>query len=226
MQIPFIAGAKTVNVTSKNINQKLKGNIKMIWIIIGLIISFFIWQQLIHEKATKISFGECLVTILISSLVIVMVSIIPAIFVDYTDIKYSYNDLESSTRIIALKDNNYTEGQFFLGCGSINNSNYYCYYTETNNGDIEYNQISTNDNVKLRYCSNEEQPKVEVYNKVAQTILIKKPTISTSSFLSYIRYYKYNVDDVVNTSISPTLHQTIIYIPEESIQKEYNIDLE
>ena len=198
----------------------------MIWIIIGSIISFFIWQQLIHEEKTKISLGECLVTILISSFVIVTVSIIPAIFVNYTDIKYSYNDLESSTRIIALKDNNQTEGHFFLGCGSINNSNYYCYYTKTNDGDIEYNQISINDNVKLRYCSNEEQPKVEIYNQVAQTILIKKPTISTSSLLSYIRYYKYNVDDVVDTSISPYNHQTIIYIPEGSIQQEYNIDLE
>lgn len=84
----------------------------MIWIIIGLVISFFIWQRLIHEKATKISFGECLFTIAISSVVIIIVSTIPTIYVDYTDIKYSYNDLESSTKIIALKDNNRTEGQF------------------------------------------------------------------------------------------------------------------
>lgn len=198
----------------------------MIWIIIGLVISFFIWQRLIHEKATKISFGECLFTIAISSVVIIIVSAIPAIFVDYTDIKYSYNDLESSTKIIALKDNNRTEGQFFLGCGSINNSNYYCYYTETNDGNIGYNQISTNDNVKLRYCSNKEQPKVDIYNEVAQTILIKKPNFLTSSLFSYIEYYKYTVGDVVDTSISSRHQQTIIYIPEGSIQQEYNIDLE
>lgn len=113
-----------------------------------------------------------------------------------------------------------------MGCGSINNSNYYCYYTETNDGNIEYNQISTNDNVKLRYCSNKEQPKVDIYNEVAQTILIKKPNFLTSSLFSYIEYYKYTVGDVVDTSISSRHQQTIIYIPEGSIQQEYNIDLE
>lgn len=198
----------------------------MIWIIIGLVISLWIWFSLIHTKGTKIYFGECIVILIVILTAGSVSTLFGDAIISYTDTEYSYNDLESSTKIIALKDNNRTEGQFFLGCGSINNSNYYCYYTETNDGNIEYNQISTNDNVKLRYCSNKEQPKVDIYNEVAQTILIKKPNFLTSSLFSYIEYYKYTVGDVVDTSISSRHQQTIIYIPEGSIQQEYNIDLE
>lgn len=200
----------------------------MIWIIIGLVISFFIWQRLIHEKATKISFGECFFTIAISSVVIIIVSTIPTIYVDYTDTEYSYDDLESSTKIIALKDRNTTEGNFFLGFGSIDNSDYYCYYTENDAGDIKFNKISINDNVKLRYCSNGEQPNVKIYNLVERKILVKEPNIWTSPLPDYICYHKYNVGDVVETS-SSTYHnhqQTVIYIPEGSIEQNYKIDME
>lgn len=200
----------------------------MIWIVIGLVISLWIWFSLIHTKGTKIVFGEWIVIIVMICTSAACVTVSGIFFTSYTDTKYSYDDLESSTKIIALKDRNTTEGNSFLGFGSIDNTDYYCYYTENDAGDIEFNKISINDNVKLRYCSNGEQPNVKKYNQVRQVILVKEPNIWTSPFPSYISYHKYSVGDVVETSSSSHSYfqQTIISIPEGSIEQNYKIDIE
>ena len=164
----------------------------MIWIVIGLVISLWIWFSLIHTKGTKIYFGECIVIIITICASVACVTVVGGCFISYTDTEYSYDDLESSTKIIALKDRNTTEGNFFLGFGSIDNSDYYCYYTENDAGDIKFNKISINDNVKLRYCSNGEQPNVKIYNLVERKILVKEPNIWTSPLPDYICYHKYN----------------------------------
>lgn len=202
----------------------------MIWIIIGLIISFFVWHFLIHTDGTKLDFVEITVVLLITLYSVSCVTLVASIITltSYTDTEYSYDELESSTKIIALKDRNTTEGDLFLGFGSIDNSDYYCYYTENDAGDIEFNKISTNDNVKLRYCSTEEQPSVKIYNQIKQEILVKEPNIWTSPLSSYISYHKYSVGDVVETT-SSSYHnhqQTVIYIPEGSIEQNYKIDME
>lgn len=145
-----------------------------------------------------------------------------------TEKQYSYDKLVSSSKIIALKDNNLLSGTFFLGFGSIDNSDYYYYYTENDAGDIKFNKISTNDNVKLRYCSSEEQPNVKIYNQVKKEILVKEPNIWTSSLIDCIYYHKYSVGDVIKTSSSTYFNhqQTVIYIPEGSIEQNYKIDME
>lgn len=200
----------------------------MIWIIIGLVGSLLIWYFLIHIKGTKVVFGEWIAIIMMALCAVLCITVATDIFTSYTDTEYSYDDLESSTKIIAHKDRNTTEGNFFLGFGSIDNSDYYCYYTENDAGDIKFNKISINDNVKLRYCSNGEQPNVKIYNLVERKILVKEPNIWTSPLPDYICYHKYNVGDVVETS-SSTYHnhqQTVIYIPEGSIEQNYKIDME
>lgn len=143
----------------------------MIWIIIGLVISLWIWFSLIHTKGTKIYFGECIVILIVILTAGSVSTLFGDAIISYTDTEYSYDELDSSTKIIALKDRQTTEGNFFLGFGSVDNSNYYCYYTENDAGDIEFNKVSANDNVKLRYCSNEEQPNVKIYNKVQKKFL-------------------------------------------------------
>lgn len=199
----------------------------MIWIVIGLVISLWIWFSLIHTKGTKIAFGEWIVIITICASV-ACVTVVGECFTSYTDTEYSYDELDSSTKIIALKDRNTTEGNFFLGFGSVDNSDYYCYYTENDAGDIVFNKISTNDNVKLRYCLNGEQPNVKIYNQVKQEILVKEPNIWTSPLPDYISYHKYSAGDVIKTSSSPyhNHQQTVIYIPEGSIEQNYKIDME
>ena len=200
----------------------------MIWIAIGIIITLGIWYFLIHIKGTKIFFGEWIAILLITLCAVSSCTLLGDVFISYTDTEYSYDELDSSTKIVAIKDRNTTEGNFFLGFGSVDNSDYYCYYTENDAGDIVFNKISTNDNVKLRYCSNGEQPNVKIYNQVKQEILVKEPNIWTSSLPDYLCYHKYNVGDVVKTS-SSTHHyyqQTVIYIPEGSIEQNYKIDME
>lgn len=200
----------------------------MIWIITGLVISLWIWFSLIHTKGTKIYFGECIVILIMILTAVSACTLFGDAIISYTDTEYSYDELDSSTKIIALKDRQTTEGNFFLGFGSINNSDYYCYYTENDAGDIKFNKISINDNVKLRYCSNGEQPNVKIYNQVKQEILVKEPNIWTSPLSDYISYHKYNVGDVVKTSSSTYYNnqQTVIYIPEGSIEQNYKIDME
>ena len=200
----------------------------MIWIIIGLVGSLLIWYFLIHTKGTKIFFEEWIVILITIFSAVFVCTLLGYAFNFYTDTEYSYDELDSSTKIIALKDRQTTEGNFFLGFGSIDNSDYYCYYTENDAGDIVFNKISTNDNVKLRYCSSEEQPNVKIYNQVKKEILVKEPNIWTSSLIDYIYYHKYSVGDVIKTSSSTYFNhqQTVIYIPEGSIEQNYKIDME
>ena len=200
----------------------------MILIAIGIIITLGIWYFLIHIKGTKIFFGEWIAILLITLCAVPSCTLLGDVFISYTDTEYSYDELDSSTKIIALKDRNTTEGNFFLGFGSVDNSDYYCYYTENDAGDIVFNKISTNDNVKLRYCSNGEQPNVKIYNQVKQEILVKEPNIWTSPLPDYISYHKYSAGDVIKTSSSPYYNhqQTVIYIPEGSIEQNYKIDME
>lgn len=200
----------------------------MIWIIIGLVISLLIWFSLIHTKGTKIYFGECIVILIMILTAGSVGTLLGDVFISYTDTEYSYDELDSSTKIIALKDRQTTEGNFFLGFGSIDNSDYYCYYTENDAGDIKFNKISINDNVKLRYCSNGEQPNVKIYNQVQKKVLVREPNIWTSPLPDYISYHKYSAGDVIKTSSSPyhNHQQTVIYIPKGSIEQNYKIDME
>lgn len=200
----------------------------MIWIIIGLVISLWIWFSLIHTKGTKICFGECIVILIVILTAGSVSTLFGDAIISYTDTEYSYDELDSSTKIIALKDRQTTEGNFFLGFGSVDNSNYYCYYTENDAGDIEFNKVSANDNVKLRYCSNEEQPNVKIYNQVQKKVLVREPNIWTSPLSDYISYHKYSAGDVIKTSSSPYYNhqQTVIYIPKGSIEQNYKIDME
>lgn len=108
----------------------------MIWIIIGLVISLWIWFSLIHTKGTKICFGECIVILIVILTAGSVSTLFGDAIISYTDTEYSYDELDSSTKIIALKDRQTTEGNFFLGFGSVDNSNYYCYYTENDAGDV------------------------------------------------------------------------------------------
>lgn len=160
--------------------------------------------------------------IFISCFIAIIVSVVNPM----TEKQYSYK-LASSSKIIALKDSNALDGTLFLGCGSINNDEYYCYYTVSTEGDIEFNKLSaTHDNVKLRYCGDNEQPRVETYYETVNTVLVEQPNIWTTAITDYFSYRKYSVGDVVDNQIIDWHQQTIIYIPEGSIEQNYKIDME
>ena len=84
----------------------------MIWIIIGLVISLWIWFFLIHTKGTKIVFGEWIAILIVIFSAVSVCTLLGDCFISYIDTEYSYDELDSSTKIIALKNRNTTEGNF------------------------------------------------------------------------------------------------------------------
>ena len=137
--------------------------------------------------------------------------------------------LVSSEEIIALNLDRSTEGEFFLGCGSIKNEPYYFFYTQDKDDNIKLNKIHY-DEVVLKYCTQEEVPKVEKYAEINQNILISKPSLWNNTLMEYSLFKKYDVGDVVNDNSKPILFETpsvktIIYIPEGSIQNNFDVSL-
>lgn len=137
--------------------------------------------------------------------------------------------LVSSEEIIALNLDRSTEGKFFLGCGSIKNEPYYFFYTQDKDDNIKLNKIHY-DEVVLKYCTQEEVPKVEKYAEINQNILISKPSLWNNTLMEYSSFKKYDVGDVVNDNSKPILFETpsvktIIYIPEGSIQNNFDVSL-
>jgi hypothetical protein len=100
--------------------------------------------------------------------------------------------------LIQLKLNSKVEGSFFLGCGSIENNQYYFGYTKDENGEISLNKYAT-DYAKIVYT--EDVPKAqtihkEPVNKIWSNIFV----------LLYKDYYR-------------------IFIPEDSIISSYDVNI-
>lgn len=138
--------------------------------------------------------------------------------------------LVSSKEIIALNLDTSTKGEFFLGCGSIENEPYYFFYTQDKNNNIKLNKIHY-DEVILKYCTQGETPKIKKYSEIDQNILVSKPSLWNNTLMEYFSFKKYNVGDVVNDNSKPLLFETpstktIIYIPEGSIQNNFDVSLD
>lgn len=74
-------------------------------------------------------------------------------------------------------------------------------------------------------------PKVEKYTEINQNILTSKPSLWNNTLMEYFSLKKYDVGDVVNDNSKPFLFETtptktIIYIPEGSIQNNFDVSLE
>ena len=136
------------------------------------------------------------------------------------------DELINSQEIIALTLESSQKGEFFLGCGSISGEPYYFYYTQDQNNNIKLHKIKADD-VTLRYCANKETPKIEEYTTIDQCVLTKKPTFWDNFFLEYSKYKDNNAGDVVSehpsTFFADEITKTVIYIPEGSIQNNYNV---
>lgn len=149
-------------------------------------------------------------------------------------------ELVASQEIVALKDNSNVSGQFFLGSGSVNQEEYYVYYTVTEHGykKEKLSADSTLHPVYIKYISDNETPHIDLYSTVTRKTLTKAPN-SWLSLIHYFEYKNYKVGDVVEETVnSPNVLQASgdnnyydnfrieIYIPEGSIQENYVIDLE
>ena len=85
------------------------------------------------------------------------------------------------------------------------------------------------DEVTLKYCTDDETPRVEEYVAVSQKILTSKPTFWNNTFREYFLYKNYNVGDVVSetsaTMRGDDIVKTVVYIPEGSIENNYDVSL-
>lgn len=130
--------------------------------------------------------------------------------------------------VIALNLDNSKEGRFFLGYGSVGNESYYVFYTKDNDGNINLQKVRS-DEVTLKYCTDDETPKVEEYVAVSQKILTSKPTFWNNTFREYFLYKNYNAGDVVSetsaTMRGDDIVKTVVYIPEGTIENNYDVSL-
>lgn len=134
-----------------------------------------------------------------------------------SETKEEYKLVESHN-IIALQDSSNTSGTFFLGCGTVGSSMYYCYYIDTDDG-YKYQQIKVSSDdvdVSIKYCKEKETPHIEKYDKY---------TIVTSN-----KDWGWVFNPAL---IAPRANQSVlsaqkiyIYLPEGTIDENYKVDLQ
>lgn len=170
----------------------------MIWFILGLIIAVII---IVVEFCDGLySFGEIigvpmlilLMAFLLSSIAYFVSSLVTSCF---AEIEYN---VESDTKIIALKDNQNVSGSFYLMGGYINEDLYYYYAVETEFG-YKVEKIKAED-VYIKYTDGE----------------------------THIERYvgKFTNENVNLWAFPMCSDRYIIYCPEGTITHEFNIDLE
>ncbi len=170
----------------------------MIWLIIGLIISIVVtvsnFREYCFDWFEKIFFSvlESILAVAISLLVLLGASAITSCFADV-----DYN-MVSDTKIIALKDNQNVNGNFYIMGGYVDEKLYYYYATET---ELGYKTEKVNaENSYIKYTDGE----------------------------SHIEEYEAKfVNDYIYLFAAPMqLDRYIIYCPEGTVTNEFNVDLE
>jgi hypothetical protein len=100
--------------------------------------------------------------------------------------------------LVSFNDSGQLDGRFFLGSGTVNESMYYRFYYEKGKG-FNYNKIEANSVKNIYY---DDDPRIIKYR------ITKKPkglwSLMTFGFYDY--YY-------------------LIYVPEGSIKRQFNLDL-
>lgn len=171
----------------------------MIWLIIGIIVMIiaiiYTWKE-----EYWVDVGDC---ILMSIVILVMGSIITLLILVFSSGAVSSGDVFEFKQvedipIIALKDNQNTEGHFYLTGGYVNESLYYYYAIETEFG-YKTEKIKA-DNAYIKYTN--EQPHIERYE---------------GDFADAWRYL---------WGFPVCVDRYIIYCPEGTVDETFLIDLE
>ena len=115
--------------------------------------------------------------------------------------------IESTQKIVNLKDNRDTKGHFFIGTGYVGTEAYYYYYYQTKSGSYKANKIET-DKCEIIYTN--DTPHIDTIVQVPDEEQTKNWL--TLSWLLSIR-----------TSFSDKYK---IYVPEGTITDDFSIDME
>ncbi|RGI08577.1 hypothetical protein DXD22_04700 [Ruminococcus sp. TF12-19AC] len=128
--------------------------------------------------------------------------------VSYTgNIKMS-EKIESTQKIVNLKDNRDTKGHFFIGTGYVGTETYYYYYYQTKSGSYKANKIET-DKCEIIYTN--DTPHIDTIVQVPDEEQTKN-WLTLSWMLS------------IRTSFSSDKYK--IYVPEGTITDDFSIDME
>lgn len=193
----------------------------MIYTILFIIYFIILGVAIVNDKELLgiFSFG--------SIVLVFIVMLILSFTTPVTETTEKYK-LASSAEIIALEDNISTKGSYFLGTGSSDNKEYYYFYTKSDDGNMKLNKVDALDGkVSLKYCSDNDSPRVEEYHVIYQTKLVKRPKFWTTPIYIYNKYKKYRIGEIINNDENTWSNEKItIYIPEGTIKQNYNLDLQ
>ena len=165
----------------------------LFWIIliICVFVGFIIFAFIAREPCLGLMGIPAAVVVLIIGLFIAVIGGSGFIADEIVEVK--------TTQIVALADNTTTNGSFFLGSGTVNEKNYYCYMEQQDDGGLRMSRISANE--AIIYDNENANPHIDKY------ILRNSSPIVRFFFLTDRYEYK-------------------IYIPNNSIRYNFNIDLQ
>lgn len=158
--------------------------------IIGLILSIVF---AIHEEE-GIVFGIGILMTIIASACYLIVAVIGGLCFDATKV-YKTEEIP----IVALKDTNRANGNFFIGSGHVDTDLYYYYFTETEDGGKQFEKVDAEE--ALIYDTEKENPHILIESMHHSSGLI--------NFFFVTERQRYS-----------------FYIPEGSIDYSFTIDLE
>lgn len=170
----------------------------MVWIIIGGIVCMAIIINILFDKWNDLtdkffySFMAILLSVLITAFVLFLASGTTS---SVTEIEY---DIASDTKIIALKDNQNVNGNFYIFGGYVDEDLYYYYAYETEFG-YKTEKLKA-DNAYIKYT--DEEPHIERY---------------VGDFANEGAYF---------WGVPMCDDRYIIYVPEGTVTNEFNVDLE
>lgn len=207
----------------------------MLITIISAIITGILFFVFITEDDSK--FGSALWSVIVVVIVFMTAS---GISYSVADVTYYENEvittgveIQSSDELLNFQDVQQTKSEysFLVAYASGNSSDImnYSYYVKTEYG-YEYKKISPEqESVYIRYCDEGELPRVETETDKCkeEKILTQKPNIWITNIISYFKYHKYNIGDVVETKeYTSSDERTIFYIPEDSLSIQYDVDMQ
>ena len=166
----------------------------MLWIIIGLIITiYYVNRSIQHE-----GIGWGIDTFILGAFITVGISAIICIIAGgIISVNIDPVETHTETELVALSDGQSISGDFFLGCGVVDETTYYFYIVNTEYG-MKSEKISA-DNVYIQYCS--ETPKIDRITK------------------------DFPADSWYWVGIPCWQDTYIMYVPEGSVTSNFNVDL-
>lgn len=171
----------------------------MFWLIFGIIcfIALLWWRLKQNHGWNYLTYVESLLGFMGSvALSLILFLTTSLICSEVAEIKYS---LIESKEIVALNDNSGASGQFFLGSGNADHSMKYYFIEATNKGG---HMDSVDASKTFIIESNKENPRIEYYRPKWESVVL--------------RWFAH--------PLNKTRYK--IYIPENSMTSNFNIDLE